>query len=223
MSKDATKSYQFTIVNGAVTAVYEVKNGYAKFEKMDNNEIWSVNGGNVVKTEYEHGRAEKTIYSDIDGDGIFSNMSKSFSTEALISKLTTSQTIATNSLQNGYQFDVANGNVATVYEIDRGYKSQEKIDSNETWSINGANIIKTEVQHGITETSDHADVDGDGVFAKFSKTHITTDGSVWNGNDRLSGDFGNDVLYGSNDRDTNAEFQIELVGVSVISSTDLIL
>jgi hypothetical protein len=39
-------------------------------------------------------------------------------------------------------------------------------------------------------------------------------GAVW---------FENGVLHGSNDRDTAAEFQIELVGVTLISQTDLVL
>ena len=80
MSNDANKGYQFTVLNGAVTAVYEIKNGRAKFEKMDRDETWTVDGANIVKTESEHGRIETTIYSDINGDGIFAKMSKSYGT-----------------------------------------------------------------------------------------------------------------------------------------------
>lgn len=80
MSNDANKGYQFTVLNGAVTAVYEIKNGRAKFEKMDRDETWSVDGANIVKTETEHGRVETTIYTDINGDGIFAKMSKSYLT-----------------------------------------------------------------------------------------------------------------------------------------------
>ena len=78
MSHDANKGYQFTVLNGAVTAVYEIKNGRAKFEKMDRDETWTVDGANIVKTESEHGRIETTIYSDINGDGIFAKISKSY-------------------------------------------------------------------------------------------------------------------------------------------------
>ncbi|WP_090132359.1 calcium-binding protein [Limnohabitans sp. Rim11] len=227
MSNDSNKGYKFNILNGAVTAVYEIKNGRTKFEKMDRDEAWSVDGGNVVKTEYEHGRAETTIYSDIDGDGIFAKMSKSYSTDSSsISNSITTQNSTTSQLQNGYQFDVVNGAVAAVYEIERGYKSQERIDLNETWTIDGSNIIKTEVERGITETSIYSDLDGDGVFAKVSKSYVATDGSVWsgsasgtdsddqwrgnnsdahyyagNGNDRLSSGNGNDDLYGADGDD----------------------
>lgn len=88
MSNDANKGYQFTVVNGAVTAIYEIKNGRAKFEKMDRDESWSVDGNNIVKTETEHGRIETTIFSDIDGDGIFAKMSKT-SVAAAVSSNTT--------------------------------------------------------------------------------------------------------------------------------------
>ena len=227
MSNDSNKGYKFNILNGAVTAVYEIKNGRTKFESMDRDEVWSVDGSNVVKTEYEHGRAETTTYSDIDGDGIFAKMSKSYSTDSSsISNSLTTQTSNTNQLQNGYQFDVVNGAVAAVYEIERGYKSQERIDLNETWTIDGSNIIKTEVERGITETSIYSDLDGDGMFAKVSKSYVATDGSVWsgsasctdsddqwrgnnsddnyyagNGNDRLSSGNGNDDLYGADGDD----------------------
>jgi Ca2+-binding RTX toxin-like protein len=227
MGNDSSKGYKFNILNGAVTAVYEIKNGRTKFEKMDRDEVWSVDGSNVVKTEYEHGRIETTIYSDIDGDGIFAKMSKSYSTDSsLISNSITSQNLTTSQLQNGYQFDIVNGAVAAVYEIERGYKSQERIDLNETWIIDGANIIKKEVERGITEISIYSDLDGDGVFAKVSKSYVATDGSVWsgsasgtdsddqwrgnnsddhyyagNGNDRLSSGNGNDDLYGADGDD----------------------
>jgi Ca2+-binding RTX toxin-like protein len=226
MSNDANKGYQFTVLNGVVSAVYEIKNGRVKFEKMDRDETWTVDGANIVKTEVEHGRVETTVYSDIDGDGIFAKMSKSYGTDSSTIANSTTQNLTTSQLQNGYQFDVVDGAVAGVYENERGYKSQERIDLNETWTIDGANIIKTEVERGITETSIYSDLDGDGVFAKVSKSYVAADGSVWsangsgtdsddqwrgnnsddhyyagNGNDRLSSGNGNDDLYGADGDD----------------------
>lgn len=226
MSNDANKGYQFTVLNGVVSAVYEIKNGRVKFEKMDRDETWTVDGANIVKTEAEHGRVETTVYSDIDGDGIFAKMSKSYGTDSSTIANSTTQNLTTSQLQNGYQFDVVDGAVAGVYEIERGYKSQERIDLNETWTIDGANIIKTEVERGITETSIYSDLDADGVFAKVSKSYVAADGSVWsangsgtdsddqwrgnnsddhyyagNGNDRLSSGNGNDDLYGADGDD----------------------
>ena len=227
MSNDANKGYQFTVLNGAVTAVYEIKNGRAEFEKMDRDETWSVDGSNIVKTETEHGRIETTIYTDINGDGIFAKMPSPYGTDGtLLSNQNWQPSTLTSTLQNGYQFDIVDGSVITVYEIERGYKSQERIDFNENWTIDGANIIKTEVEHGVTETSIYTDLAGNGVFSKVSTSYVATDGSVWsgrasgtdnddqwrgnnsddqyyagNGNDRLTGGYGNDDLYGADGDD----------------------
>jgi len=224
MSNDTNKGYKFTINNGELTAVYEVKNGRSKLEKIDRHETWTVDSSNVIKTEFDHGRLETTVYSDLDGDGIFMKSSQSY---AAASSVTSTMPVAglVGASQNGYQFDVANGSVTAVYEIERGYKSQERIDSNEIWSVDGANFIKTEVERGVTETSTYSDADGDGVFSKVSKSYVATDGSTWsgssgsdhddiwkgktsddlyyagNGNDRLSGGHGNDDLYGADGDD----------------------
>lgn len=78
MSNDASKAYKFNIQNGSVTAIYEVKNGRTKFKHMDNDEVWSVNGNQVTKTEYDDGRLEITTYADLNGDGVFAKVSKSY-------------------------------------------------------------------------------------------------------------------------------------------------
>lgn len=230
------KGYKFTIVNGSVTAVYEVEKDRAKFEKIDSNETWSFNGSNIIKTEFEHGRAEITMFSDIDGDGIFNKVSKLYAADT--SSLLKSSIISTNSKstpQNGYQFDIVDGSVTAVYEIERGYKSQEQIDLNEIWSIDGSNIIKTEIERGITETTTYADTYGDGVFAKISKSYVSSDGSIWsgksgtdnddvwkgnnsddlyyagNGNDRLTGGYGSDDLYGADGEINYMASQVQMI------------
>jgi hypothetical protein len=108
MSNDANKGYQFTVVNGAVTAVYEIKNGRAKFEKIDRDESWSVDGNNIVKTETEHGRIETTIFSDIDGDGIFAKMSKTYGAAAVTSN--TAVNSSTHSTSGSDNDDLWRGN-----------------------------------------------------------------------------------------------------------------
>jgi hypothetical protein len=173
MSNDANKGYQFTVLNGAVTAVYEIKNGRAKFEKMDRDETWTVDGANIIKTESEHGRIETTTYSDINGDGIFAKMSKSYGT--------------------------VNPVIANSSSLISGS------DNDDQWRGNNSD--------------DHCDsVHGDDAFtyvgAAANVTTANANGAVW---------FENGILYGSNDRDTAAEFQIQLVGVTDLLATDLIL
>lgn len=71
MSNDAGKSYKFNMQNGVITGVFEIENGYLKAERLDANETWSVQGNQVVKTEYDDGRIETTTYTDLDGDGLY--------------------------------------------------------------------------------------------------------------------------------------------------------
>lgn len=180
MSKDTAKAYQFKIVNGAITAVYEVKNGRVKLEKMEQDEAWSISGANIVKTESEHGRIETTVYSDPDGDGMYAKVAKSTSDDAVVapaSVLASSNGVIAVA-QKAYQFDVVNGNVTAVYEIERGYKSLERIEANESWTVDGGTIVKTETSHGINEKTVYADINGDGVFVKVSSSYIAADGSL---------------------------------------------
>lgn len=125
----------------------------------------------------------------------------------------------------GYQFTIVNGVVKAIYEIESGHKSQNRIDSNETWTISGTKIIKTEIESGITETSTYVDVDGDGIFSKVAKSYAGTSGVIWNGasgsdsddlwegneiddhyyagngNDHLTGGYGNDEVFGADGDD----------------------
>lgn len=64
-------TYKFTIENGEVVAVYESSRTGYKLERMDRDETWSTDGTTVTKTEVDDGRLEVTVYTDVDGDGIF--------------------------------------------------------------------------------------------------------------------------------------------------------
>ena len=78
MSNSSSKAYKFQIVNGTVTAVYKIENGRIQNDGMDHDESWSLDGGNVVKTQWDDGRLETTTYSDANGDGIFFAVSKTY-------------------------------------------------------------------------------------------------------------------------------------------------
>ena len=68
---DDNDTYKFTIENGEVVAVYESSRRGYKLERMDRDETWSTDGTTVTKTEVDDGRLEVTVYTDVDGDGIF--------------------------------------------------------------------------------------------------------------------------------------------------------
>lgn len=225
MSSSA-KGYKFTTLNGVVNAVYEIKNGRMKIERIDSNESWKVVGSNVVKTEMEHGRTEVTTYSDLDGDGIFTKESKDYAIKSTINTINPGSSVDVPSALHvsGYKFDVTNSTVTAVYEVERGVAHQEYIDTNEAWSLDGGNIVKTEYEHGLIETSVYSDLDGDGVFTKTSKSY-SSGGETWtgqsgsdnddtwngtynddqffagNGNDQLTAGYGDDDVYGADGDD----------------------
>ncbi len=271
MSNDANKGYQFTVLNGVVSAVYEIKNGRVKFEKMDRDETWTVDGANIVKTEVEHGRVETTVYSDIDGDGIFAKMSKSYAAANL------SQTPANNVLAGSDADDLWRGNSSDDHydaghgndNLNGGYGNDDLHGEDGDDRLNG-DVGSDDLYGGIGNDVLSGGAGSDDLYGgsgndTFKYSHVLETGLTTNtrdsihdfstgdkldlsGIDARSGNWSNDafnyvgaasnvtsanangalwfengILYGSNDRDTAAEFQIELVGVTQLSLTDLVL
>lgn len=123
-----------------------------------------------------------------------------------------------DSYARGYQFAITNGTITGITEIERGYAQQERIEYGETWSVIGSQVIKTEIEHGFTQTSIYADTNGDGIFTKVSQAYSPLSSStavntvalnsiqggsdsddVWNGSsssDNYYGAVGNDLLRG---------------------------
>jgi hypothetical protein len=217
MSNDANKGYQFTVLNGAVTAVYEIKNGRAKFEKMDRDETWTVDGANIVKTESEHGRIETTLYSDINGDGIFAKMSKSYGTaspviansSSLISGSDSDDQWRGNNSDDHYNSGHGNDSFKYTNVFESGLTLSTRDNIHDFTSGNKLDLSAIDAKSG-NWTNDAFTY----VGAAANVTTANANGAVW---------FENGILYGSNDRDTAAEFQIQLVGVTDLLVTDLIL
>lgn len=231
MSNHTPKGYQFTLLNGQITGVSEIKNGRVKFERMDADEAWSYDAatGQVSKTEWDDGSLETTLYTDANGDGIFSKVGKNY--DALNTGINTP---VTQSQQEGYKFTVTNGAVTGVFEIEHGTTRAKGMDSEETWTVQADQIIKSELEHGVTETTVYADANGDGIFAKVSKSYdlsgtlVTTPVTELNGhhgslssddllgsdfddayhgeggNDHIDGQDGDDNLYGDAGHDSLA-------------------
>ena len=257
MSNDANKGYQFTVVNGAVTAVYEIKNGRAKFEKIDRDESWSVDGNNIVKTETEHGRIETTIFSDIDGDGIFAKMTKTYSAAAVTSSTTVNSYAHStsgsdnddlwrgNSNDDHYDGGQGNDQVSGGNGNDelRGASGNDRLSgdqgADDLYGGLGNDTFKYSnvLESGLTSsTRDHIydfsagdKIDLSGIDARSGNwsndafTYVGAASNVTSANANGALWFENGILHGSNDRDTAAEFQIELVGQTQLSLTDLVL
>ena len=66
----------------------------------------------------------------------------------------------------GYRFTILDGKVTQVVEVDDGRERLELPDWNESWVVQGANILKLETYQSVTETSVYSDVNGDGIYTK---------------------------------------------------------
>jgi|CXWL01.1.fsa_nt_gi hypothetical protein len=75
---DEHKAFKFTIVNGQVTEVFELKNGILEPKSIDDDgsETYTVEGTEVVRTEVEPFGIEITRYADVDGDGFYNRISE---------------------------------------------------------------------------------------------------------------------------------------------------
>lgn len=65
-----------------------------------------------------------------------------------------------------YRFDIQGGQVMAVYESENGRLKQERIDSDETYTVQGADVLKQEHDDGRLETTRYTDADGDGWYAE---------------------------------------------------------
>ena len=200
MGNDVNKGYQFTVVNGVVTAVFEVKDGRVKFEKMDRDETWSVVGANIVKTETDHGRVENTLYSDINGDGIFAKMSKSYSTSSVVTSNSNSGS------DDHYDASHDNDDLNGSDEDDHSYGDNGFDD---VYGANDTSMQISAADFGAVAGISNSDRD-DHSDASFDNDDFNS--GVW---------FDNDNLIGSNDLDTSPEIQIQLVGRTELAATDL--
>ncbi len=202
MSKHGRKGYKFTFdISNTVTAVYEIENGSTKLEKIDHNETWSFDGTFVTKTEIDDDETEITTYADADSDGIYTKISEAKTASG-----------ATGTTER-YKFDVAaDGSVTAAYELYGSSWKTDRISSDESYTLQGADIVKTETEHGFIETTTYTDADGDGLFAKASKSYARTDGTTItyltdddhgeDSDDHWSGTDDDDVYYGAAGNDT---------------------
>lgn len=166
----------------------------ADFENYDDNHYYTGTSTNTGGLTYT------------DNDSVHESVTDSTNTPA-------------GNYAHGYQFTITNGEVTGISEIERGFAQQERIEYGETWTVNGSQVIKTEIEHGFTQTSVYADQNGDGIFTKVSQTYSPLTSStaanavalnsiqggsdmddIWSGStssDNYYGSVGNDLLRGA--------------------------
>jgi Ca2+-binding RTX toxin-like protein len=221
-------AYRFSLSNGQVSGVYEWDDGRWQLDRIDANESWTLSASQIVHTETERGVAEVSVFQDLDADGVYYKVSESY--QSIAPSVTLTQPLSSGT-ESGYRVTIANNSVAGVQEIHNGYAEFVRMDANETWSISGASIIKTEQEHGFAEVTVFQDPNGDGIYQKISQAYNNTnsidatntlplptiggsDGQdIWlgtttddayygsEGDDDLYGGEGSDYLSGGNDND----------------------
>ncbi len=77
MSADDFK--RFEIQNGQIVRVYEFDDGRWELDPIEADERYSLSGRDVVKTELDDGWLETSIYRDLGGNGIYQEVSETYS------------------------------------------------------------------------------------------------------------------------------------------------
>ncbi len=175
-SFDSPSKYQFSIVNGQVTEVTEFENGRAEIDRMEWDEQWSYQNGQVLKTERDDGYIETTTYADIDNDGYFTKINENHGPITASLNLSSgfipangyigTQFVGQANWLDGYKFDIVNGNVKGITELDEGRQQSKLADWNETWSVQGDSVVKTESYGTLVEATVYSDTNGDGTYIK---------------------------------------------------------
>ena len=173
--QSSDKGYKFDISNGIVTGAYEVKYGRVKADRIDQNETYTVDGANVLKTERDFGDVEYSLFSDSDNNGIFQKTFEiDVNTGAKLRSLETYQfKLADGSALTGNL--AAEGNViVTMQELGRYGWKNDPIYSNETLQVVevGADnlILQTQLAlNGKIKFSIFRDDDSDGLWTEIAE------------------------------------------------------
>ena len=169
LNSNFAHGYQFLITDGTVAGITEIENGYAQQERLEYGETWSVNGNQVVKTETEHGFIQTSVYADVNGDGVYTKISQTYS-PSTVSAATNA--IALNSIQGGNDTD------------DQWYGS--------TSDDRYYGAVGNDSLHGAYGDDDLFGGNGDDdLYGDYGNDHL--DGS--NGNDHIYGGIGTDIAY----------------------------
>ncbi len=77
--------YRFSFdLSGQASSVQEWDHGRWKTERIDRSETYAQQDGLVVKTEFEKGRTEWTVYADSNGDGTWTELAEGQGTVDLV-------------------------------------------------------------------------------------------------------------------------------------------
>ncbi|MCA8928209.1 MAG: hypothetical protein KDC18_09070 [Alphaproteobacteria bacterium] len=176
-SHDDQDLYSFTFapdINGNldVTQMFEIERGRAEWQSIRRSEFTVEqdlvgNVVNVTETEFKWNEVEVKSYSDLDGDGLFT---QDFEIEVATS--------ARGAEQHEFIFDL-NGNITADLELTWRGARNDWIRSNESYQeidvFGISHVVKTTTDWNEVEFEVFRDDNGDGIYTQIAEGETQSD------------------------------------------------
>lgn len=175
LSTNSEKQFEFTIENGVVTAFFEVENEIREQESIDSGDSFVINGSQITRTKITSDGTETTVFSDPEGDGFYTMISDSadMDDDGGDGEDDNGHT-PEDGEHKAFQFTIEGDQVTEVFEIKDGVPELQPIDDDgdETFTVEGTEVVRTEIESFGTEITHYADIDGDGNYHRISEQFI---------------------------------------------------
>ncbi|MCP5245610.1 MAG: hypothetical protein H6937_06580 [Burkholderiales bacterium] len=174
MNSSSNKQYTFTIVNGAVVEFFEVENGFTEQESIDSSDTFVIEGSQITHTKQTSSGLEVTVFSDPEGDGFYRVASRSDDDSG--SGGSGSDDGSSGGSRKAFKFDIVNGEVVGVFELEDGVLESKSIDDDgsETYVVEGDVVVRTEQKAFGAEVTRYEDQDGDGLYLRISEQWVSS-------------------------------------------------
>lgn len=176
----SNKQYKFTIENDVVKAYFEIENGVTQQESIDGRDTFTISGNQITHMKQTSNGPDTEVFVDSDGDGFYIRTSQS-------NQNGNGEDDGGNDDDNGrddngsdddssgnhkiFKFEINNGQVKAVFELDDGVFEPKSLDDNgrKSYTVSGNDVIRTEIKPFGTEITRYSDTDGDGLFVRVSE------------------------------------------------------
>ena len=173
----SNKQYKFTIENSVVKAYFEVENGVTEQESIDNRDTFVINGNQITHTQQTSNGPETEVFVDSNGDGFYTRTSQSNQNGNDDDSNDDNENDDNGNDDDSsgnhkvFKFEINNGQVTGVFELDDGVFEPKSLDDNgrKSYTVSGNDVIRTEIKPFGTEITRYSDADGDGLFVRVSE------------------------------------------------------
>jgi hypothetical protein len=173
-SSSSQKQFRFDIINGTVVAYFEIENGIEELESVESQDSFEISDGQIIHKETKSDGVETTVYIDPDGNGLYTISSESSNDD---SSDNNSGGSGSGDGRKAFSFEITNGEITAVFEEDDGVLKPDPIESGETYTLDGSDVIRTEVESFGIEIQRYSDSDGDGLYHRVSEQWVISDDS----------------------------------------------